>query len=211
MGCGLQPFDKTCRRDAGAQLEVDAAQEAHLVEKVLCRAHIHHRQGGTAGTHLTDHTHRFQCQGDLQLRPCTQTLLGSRVQKEGVRGEEGQALAVLVGLRHQRGRHLRHTQGVNTEHPQGHGDAVAVCHLGGHFKHGGGRQNIRVLCHAGIQGLVKNTLRTAQLQIRLAVDRARGLRKLVQSRLVDQMHRKRQRHAQHHRHHRRRIAPRVVS
>ena len=63
---------------------------------------------------------------DLQLWPCTQTLLGSRVQKEGVRGEEGQALAVLVWLRHQRGRHLRHTQGVNTEHPQGHGDAAAV-------------------------------------------------------------------------------------
>ncbi|MNV18234.1 hypothetical protein D3C71_1090550 [compost metagenome] len=62
-----------------------------------------------------------------------------------------------------------------------------------------------------IQRLGQIALHGAQFQVGLTVDGAHRLRKLVQRRRIDHMHRKRQRHAQHHRRHRCSAAPGVVA
>jgi hypothetical protein len=52
---------------------------------------------------------------------------------------------------------------------------------------------------------------TGDHDVGLAVDGAHGLGELRQRRVVDQLHRAGQRHAQRHRQQRRRVAPRVVA
>ena len=103
-----------------------------------------------------------------------------------------------------------HQQGVDADDAQGHALACSGDGVAGRLQHRAGDGDLRMVGDTLKNRLIKAALNGAQLQIGLAVDRTHRLRKLAQRRRIDELHRKRQRHAQHDGGHCREIAPRVV-
>jgi len=181
----------------------------------LRASNVHHGQRPAAGAHAARHGHVTQLQTVLQLQAATaENLARRRIEKDRAGCKQRHAVCAAGWHGHQRWRNRRHGQRIDADDSQLLAPglvAVGIERIGRDFQHRTGHAHLRAAGDALVKAFVKTALYRAQLQIRLAVDGAYRLRKFAQGRGIDEMHRKRQRHAEHHRHHGGGIAPGMVA
>ena len=94
------------------------------------------------------------------------------------------------------GRQRCRQQGVDAQHAHRHAPAAGGGGVGVDLEHGAGDGDAGVGGHALEHGIVETGARAAQREVGFAVGRAHRGRELAQRRVVDQVHRERQRDAQ---------------
>ncbi|MNL03552.1 hypothetical protein D3C87_1240930 [compost metagenome] len=125
--------------------------------------------------------------------------------------EQREAVGTGGRLRHQRGRDGGQRERIDADHAQRHLASVVAQGQGLELEHRARQRHLGPAREPAEHGLVEAALRGAHLEVGLAVHRAHRAGELVERRGVDELHRKRQRHAQHHGQHGRRVAPGVVA
>ena len=223
-GQGLQRLLEGAAVGAGLQLQVDAGELAHAAQQVLRGANVHHRQRCAGGAHGACDLHGQGAQAGLQLQRGAglgaferhaQRLQCGGVEVDGGGGKQRVTRRALPRPGHEGWGHGGQQQGISPQQAQGDGGiAWGLCRRAGHgcgFQHGVGAGHVGVGGDLGKQRIGQRALHGAHFQVGLAVDGAHGLRELVQRRCVDDMHGKRQRHAQHDGGHGGGAAPGVVA
>ncbi len=133
------------------------------------------------------------------------------IEKNRVRRKNGEAVGTLTRHRHQRRRDRSHRQRVDPDDPHRLALAAARLRQGADFQHRAGNGHLRVAGHPGVKALVERALDGAQFQVGLSRSRADRAGELAQRGGIDQVDRKRQRHAQRHGKHGGCVAPGMVA
>ena len=205
--------------NAFAQLQIDAREVAAALEQILCGTNIHHGGGRARCGDGPCDFESMGCALYLHLngggrraavgRVQPQGLQRCRVEKQRIRGKDGEAVFALGHARHQRGGHAGDGQRIGPENAQRDVGLVRGVHERIELEPRACNGHIRQRHNAGVQRLGKGAAMGAQREIWLALHAAHRARKLVECRRVDELHRQSQGHTQHDRHHRRSGAPRM--
>ena len=215
-GRQLQRAHEGCVVRARAQTHVDARELALAAEEILGRANVHHREWAAGGRHGAGHRGVAQLEAALQtqcLLPCwrCQRLPCRGIEKNRVRCKNSEAVGTLTRHRHQRRRDGSHRQRVDPDDPHRLALAAARLRQGADFQDRAGNGDLRVAGHPGVKALVERALDGAQFQVGLSRRRADRAGELAQRGGIDQVNRKRQRHAQRHGKHSSCVAPGMVA
>jgi hypothetical protein len=203
---------------ARGQAQIDARELAASAKQVLRCTEVHHGQRTAAGVHSAAYDGSLQLQAHLNLRRLGWTgrgaapyLLCRGIQKYGTRRKHCKPPGIGKGQRHERRGDPGQQQGIHARHAQGVALTLRTDHQRLHLQHRAGQSHAGVGGYAGVEDFIEAPVCGTQFDVGLAVDRTHCAGKLTQRRGIDQVHRKRQRHAQHDGQYRSSIAPRVMA
>ena len=188
-------------------------QPADKAERGLHAGDVHHGQRRAVGADTATHRQGLQTCAAEQAHGVGRTdhAAQRRVDEDRLRVEQHEAVGALVGLRHRGRRDGGGHQGVDAEHLHGDTPAIGVGHDGVDFDDGTRQRHLRVRGDSRVDGLVEAGALRAQFEVGLAIDLAHRGAELAERRLIDQVHRECQRHAEHHRQPGRDVARGVVA
>jgi hypothetical protein len=215
FGGQLPAFDQRVAVAAGCQAQIDARQLAGQLEVRLRCRDVDHRQRPAACGHAAGHAQRQPAQprlhGDVLAVAQPQLLARRSVEEQRLRIEQRERTRRFGASWQQIGRQRSDHQAVDAQYAQADALAGLSARIGVDLQHRAGHLHRRIRRHALEQLVVEALALPAQAQVGLAIGRAHRGRELRQGRLVDDVHRPRQRHAQRHRQHHHRVTPGMVA